>query len=163
MCTVLESHIQDPSPPDEILIPEDPPPPPDISEDCFDTLLVKNNDQTIYSACITENPPATITSTGKSLEVVLMASKPITPQRGVLFYYTAVGCAAPAAPADGYLVFRNDTVAGFSCCVGFVFPDTGKRERVISCLGHEWDAVLPFPDCESKFYKTLRNLFKLIS
>lgn len=84
--------------------------------------------------------------------MVLVASKSMTPQRGVLFYYTAVGCAAPPPPVDGYLIFRNDSVASFSCCVGFVFPDTGERERVISCLGHEWDAVLPFPDCESKFY-----------
>lgn len=146
----IESHIQDPSPPDDIVIPEDPPPPPDFSRDCLDFLLVKNNGQIIYSACASEDPPATVASTRESLEVVLVSSKPITPQRGVLFYYTAVGCAAPLPPADGYLIYRNDSVAGFSCCVGFVFPDTGEREKVITCLGHEWDTVLPFPDCESK-------------
>lgn len=129
-------------------------------ESCSDAVEVSDRDQILYSTCEQQEPPIEVISLGDSLDITLVPSRieNVVPSRGVLFYYTAVGCPTPSAPKDGYLVYRNDTAAVFRCCVGFAFPDTRSRSRVIKCLGHRWDIELPFPDCGSKsFYFKIKN------
>lgn len=124
---------------------------PSPAHHCTDLLEVHDRGSVVYSSCSSEEPSTEISSMSNSLEVVLVTSPEVlVPRRGVLLYYTAVGCPTPRPPADGYLVFRNDTVAEFMCCVGFVFPDIRKRTRFIRCLGYRWDVPLPIPDCTSK-------------
>jgi hypothetical protein len=65
------------------------------------------------------------------------------------FLFAALGCPPLKTPEDGYLVDRNATHAQYMCCVGFVFPDTSRRERYLHCEnGNVWTTDLP--DCISK-------------
>lgn len=116
----------------------------------MDNLTIKDSGQVIFTSCEDFNLPLTISSTTDLLEVVLSSTRVFTPRRGVLFHYTAVGCPTPQPPKDGYLVYRNATSAEYSCCVGFSFPPANERTRTINCMGHRWDAELPFPDCKSE-------------
>jgi hypothetical protein len=87
------------------------------------------------------------------MEVVLASTHSLMPLRGILVHYTAVGCSTPDAPEDGYLVYRNDTVAEFRCCVDLTFADNGEKTKIINCLGAHWDVDLPLPNCTSETSK----------
>jgi len=65
-------------------------------------------------------------------------------------FFAALGCPPLKTPADGYLVDRNATHAQYMCCVGFIFPDTSRRDRSLYCQnGNTWTTDLP--DCISKW------------
>lgn len=89
-------------------------------------------------------------SDGEVLEVALVSAHALVPLRGVLIYYTAVGCSTPDPPEDGYLVYRNETAAEYRCCINLAFEDDGQRTKVINCVGAHWDVELPLPNCTSK-------------
>ncbi|KAF5303079.1 hypothetical protein FQR65_LT08410 [Abscondita terminalis] len=127
---------------------------------CSDLLEISDRGQILYSTCIQQEPPVEIVSLDDSLDIVLMPSKTesVLPTRGVLLYYTAVGCPTPNPPRDGYLVYRNDTIAEYSCCVGYTFPDINKRNRIIKCMGYQWNASLPLPDCTLNYVKSRPHL-----
>ncbi|XP_031342848.1 seizure 6-like protein isoform X2 [Photinus pyralis] len=122
---------------------------PNLSK-CSDIVEVSDRGQILYSTCEQHEPPLEITSLDDTLDVTLIPSpkENLLPRRGIMFYYTAVGCSTPIAPKDGYLVYRNDTVAEYSCCVGYAFPDTRIRSRIIKCLGYRWNTTVPLPDCK---------------
>ncbi|XP_018562122.1 signal peptide, CUB and EGF-like domain-containing protein 2 [Anoplophora glabripennis] len=117
-------------------------------EECTDILQIKDTGQVIYSTCRQQNPPAKVISGSESIEVVLTSRDYFNPLRGFLMHYTAVGCPMPNLPQDGYLVYRTDELAIFSCCVGYYFPDTGKRTKSLRCLGAYWNISLPILDCQ---------------
>ncbi|KAK9888599.1 hypothetical protein WA026_000834 [Henosepilachna vigintioctopunctata] len=122
---------------------------PSNQDDCTkDHLEIIDSDIVVYSTCQQREPPEEIISISDSLEVVLTSSQRLTPLRGILLYYTALGCPTPIPPADSYLVFINDTFAVFSCCVGYVFPDTGTKSRELHCWGSKWNEMMPLPNCE---------------
>ncbi|XP_071442835.1 uncharacterized protein [Hetaerina americana] len=85
------------------------------------------------------------------------ASGSLFPKRGLLFHYKALGCRwpPPRAPKDGYLVSQNASAVHYMCCVGFKFPDSGRREREIRCDEQRglWRVLEPselselLPDC----------------
>ncbi|KAL3283040.1 hypothetical protein HHI36_006198 [Cryptolaemus montrouzieri] len=130
------------------VIVDNPATPGDCTEDHLEIL---DSDIVVYSTCHQREPPAEIISVSESLEIILASSQRLTPQRGILLHYTAVGCPTPIPPADSYLVFINDTFAVFSCCVGYVFPDTGTKSRQLSCEGSKWNEMMPLPNCEGEF------------
>ncbi|KAF2881661.1 hypothetical protein ILUMI_24518 [Ignelater luminosus] len=134
-------------------------------EDCSDLLEVSDSGQTLYSTCEQQEPPIQVTSLGDTLDITLHPSptESLLPRRGVLFYYTAVGCPTPSAPKDGYLVYRNDTAAEYSCCIGYAFPDIKKRRRIIKCLGHKWDVSIPLPNCDNTTLVIEENNSGLVS
>ena len=102
------------------------------------------------ATCRPQEPPLEVLSEGEFMEVVLVSRHSLTPRRGILVHYTAVGCPTPEAPEDGYLVYRNETAAEYSCCVNRVFEDDGRKTKVVQCLGARWDIDLPLPNCTSK-------------
>ena len=102
------------------------------------------------ATCRPQEPPLEVLSDGEFMEVVLVSRHSLTPRRGILVHYTAVGCPTPEAPEDGYLVYRNETAAEYSCCVNRVFEDDGRKTKVVQCLGARWDIDLPLPNCTSK-------------
>jgi hypothetical protein len=68
----------------------------------------------------------------------------------ITFSSTALGCPPLKTPEDGYLVDHNVSHAQYMCCVGFVFPDTSRRDRSLHCeSGHTWSTDLP--NCVSKY------------
>ncbi|KAF5281537.1 hypothetical protein FQA39_LY05072 [Lamprigera yunnana] len=122
---------------------------PNINQ-CADVLDISDKGQSLHSTCTQQEPPIEIISLDESLNITLIPSRTesLLPTRGVLLYYTAVGCLTPNPPHNGYLVYRNNNIAEYSCCVGYVFLDTHSRGRTIKCLGYKWDTVLPMPDCK---------------
>ncbi|KAK5645644.1 hypothetical protein RI129_004108 [Pyrocoelia pectoralis] len=95
---------------------------------CSDVVEISDKGQILYSTCEQQEPPLEITSLDDTLDITLIPSptENVLPRRGIL----------------------NDTVAEYSCCVGYVFPDTKIRSRKIKCLGYKWNVVLPLPDCQ---------------
>ncbi|XP_023706997.1 uncharacterized protein LOC111864168 isoform X1 [Cryptotermes secundus] len=114
---------------------------------CTDRLTVEEEDRELLSVCGEKEESIVIESDGGGLDVfVSIRSKNIFPKRGVLFQYKALGCPPLKTPADGYLVDRNASHAQYMCCVGFVFPDTSRRDRSLYCEnGYMWTTDLP--DC----------------
>ena len=47
--------------------------------------------------------------------------------------YWSVGCATPRDPGFGYMVYRNDSHATFSCSLGHVFTSNLERAKTITC------------------------------
>ncbi|XP_044750148.1 uncharacterized protein LOC123310661 [Coccinella septempunctata] len=126
---------------------------PPTEGDCTkDRLEIIDSEILVYSTCHQKEPPKEYLSLSDSLEIVLYSSQRLTPLRGILLHYTAVGCPTPVPPADSYLVYINDTFAAFSCCVGYVFPDTGTKTRQLTCEGSTWSEIMPLPNCEQLEY-----------
>ncbi|XP_045470050.1 uncharacterized protein LOC123677524 [Harmonia axyridis] len=122
---------------------------PQTEDDCTgDRLEIIDSDIVVYSTCHQKEPPKEYLSISETLEIVLYSSQRLTPLRGILLHYTAVGCPTIIPPADSYLVHIDDTSATFSCCVGYVFPDTGSRSRELICEGSSWSETMPLPNCE---------------
>lgn len=119
--------------------------------DCTDVLEIKEDEQVVYSTCRMENNPVKLLPTSENIEIVLKSRRKFTPRRGILIHYNIMGCRTPEPPEDGYLLYRNETVAEFRCCVGFAFPDTGRRTKILHCLNSVWDTTLPLFNCQSKF------------
>ncbi|CAH0557808.1 unnamed protein product [Brassicogethes aeneus] len=116
--------------------------------DCSDYLEIQDDTQVVYTSCVQEHPPIVLTSFTEDFTIVLKSQNDFNPRRGFFIHYSALGCPMPELPEDGYLVYRNDTAAVFHCCVGFHFPDTGARRKVISCEGDRWNETLPLMNCE---------------
>ncbi|ENN77455.1 hypothetical protein YQE_06279, partial [Dendroctonus ponderosae] len=129
-----------------------------LQEDCKDTLEIKDSGQTIFSTCSQNDPPSEVISATESVEVVLTSRQLINPRRGVLIYYSSVGCLPVSAPKQAFLVFQNQSVASYSCCKGYVFPDTQTENRTIKCYGDSWNVSLPLLDCESNARQLGRHL-----
>ncbi|KAJ3632746.1 hypothetical protein MTP99_009734 [Tenebrio molitor] len=125
------------------------------ADDCTDRLEVIDSGQVIGRTCKQQEPPFEILSDSEFMEVVLASTHSLMPLRGILVHYTAVGCSTPDAPEDGYLVYRNDTVAEFRCCVDLTFADNGEKTKIINCLGAHWDVDLPLPNCTSETKKLI--------
>ena len=76
---------------------------------------------------------------------VKTATKTIFPRRGMLAEFWPLGCASPRETVDdGYLLWRNDTTAVFSCSAGSVFVPEMRRERALRCVAEgshapHWD------------------------
>ncbi|XP_021928029.1 uncharacterized protein LOC110833839 isoform X3 [Zootermopsis nevadensis] len=113
--------------------------------ECIDRLTVREGNRQRLSLCGEREETIVIESEGEGLDVsVSIRSKNIFPKRGVLFQYKALGCPPLKTPEDGYLVDHNASHAEYMCCVGFVFPDTSRRDRRLYCEGgHTWSTVLP--------------------
>ncbi|KAJ8971863.1 hypothetical protein NQ317_008539 [Molorchus minor] len=126
-------------------------------KECTDILKIIDTGQVIYSTCRQEDPPTEVISGTETVDVILTSTAVINPRRGVLLYYTAVGCPTPVTPQNGYLVHRTDEIAEFSCCGGYTFPDTGSRTKSLKCLGAHWNSSLPLLDCEMTYF-TIHNL-----
>ncbi|XP_048520500.1 uncharacterized protein LOC109537501 isoform X1 [Dendroctonus ponderosae] len=136
-----------------------------LQEDCKDTLEIKDSGQTIFSTCSQNDPPSEVISATESVEVVLTSRQLINPRRGVLIYYSSVGCLPVPAPKQAFLVFQNQSVASYSCCKGYVFPDTQTENRTIKCYGDSWNVSLPLLDCEKPEVSQailLQNSVKLV-
>ncbi|XP_030752445.1 uncharacterized protein LOC115879666 isoform X2 [Sitophilus oryzae] len=116
--------------------------------DCKDVLQIKDTNQVIFSTCKQGYPPDEIRSGSESVEVVLRSRHEINARRGVLIYFQTVGCQVPEPPKQGYLVSKNDSYASFTCCRGYLFPDTRTKSRTIECQGVNWNISLPLLDCE---------------
>ncbi|XP_065164382.1 uncharacterized protein [Atheta coriaria] len=127
-------------------------------DDCVDLFEVKEVDNSIFSSCNEQEPLRELITLSDSVDITLRASESLVARRGVLVHYAAVGCATPASPKDGYLVYRNDSTAVFTCSVGYVFADTLERNREIQCQGHRWQEKLPLANC-IKLSSTLKDLF----
>ena len=54
-------------------------------------------------------------------------------RRGFLLEWWSVGCATPRDPGFGYMGYRNDSHATFSCSLGHVFTSTLERSKTITC------------------------------
>lgn len=126
-------------------------------------MEIIDSDNVIYSSCDQTEPPKEITSTGDSLDIKLITHEILIPRRGILIQYTAVGCETPLPPKHGYLVYRNDTTAVFSCCIGYIFAESKSRILNLICLGRAWNYKLPLPECKSKYaYHFNPNCFPLL-
>ncbi|XP_068083513.1 uncharacterized protein [Anabrus simplex] len=114
---------------------------------CTDHLTVVENDRTVLSTCGDEADLIQILSESNTLEVTITtASKKMFPKRGVLAHYKAIGCVHPSPPHDGYVIYRNETFGEYMCCVGYAFPDTLEKTRVLQCINNNtWNNTLP--DC----------------
>lgn len=115
---------------------------------CSDILEIKDTGQVIYSTCYQDHPPSEVISGTESIEIVLSSSHKINPRRGVLIHYRAVGCPEINIPNDAYLVYRNNSLMIFSCCLGYQFPDTGTRIKSVGCHGAFWNSSLPNLHCQ---------------
>lgn len=74
------------------------------------------------------------------------------PKRGILLEYWLSGCPTPREPGFGYLNYRNDTHATFSCSLGHVFAANLERTKTIACdavSGHWSDASADMTSCVS--------------
>ncbi|KAJ9574704.1 hypothetical protein L9F63_008139 [Diploptera punctata] len=122
---------------------------------CTDVLKVTEDDRELLSMCGEKEDPLVLESTGTALDVIVsIRSKKVFPKRGVLFQYKALGCPPLTPPKDGYEVDRNISDAHYMCCVGFVFPDTMRRERSLHCENQNtWSMDLP--DCINIILPTL--------
>lgn len=114
-------------------------------------MEIIDSERVVYKSCDQSEPPKEVVSTGDTLEIKLITNEILIPRRGILIQYTAVGCETPLPPKHGYLVFRNDTTAIFSCCIGYIFPKLRSRILNLNCIGRAWNYQLPLPQCISKF------------
>ncbi|XP_043234850.1 uncharacterized protein LOC122388114 isoform X2 [Amphibalanus amphitrite] len=112
---------------------------------CTDFLRVSEGRRVLSLECGALQESRVVTSRGPEVTVTLWGQgQALFPHRGALVEFTAVGCPTPPPPRDGYLVFRNETHAFFSCCVNFVFGDTLVKERLLRCVdGRGWSVSLP--------------------
>lgn len=115
---------------------------------CADVLEIKDTEQVIYSTCQQEHPPSEIISGTESIEIVLSATQTINPRRGVFIHFAAIGCPDIEIPQDAYLIYRNNNLMVFSCCLGYTFPDTRTRIKTIGCQGALWNSSLPLLHCQ---------------
>ena len=58
--------------------------------------------------------------------------------RGFLLEYWSVGCATPRDPGFGFMNYRNDSHATFSCSLGHVFTSNLERTKTIFCMEDQW-------------------------
>ncbi|KAK7074502.1 hypothetical protein SK128_018083, partial [Halocaridina rubra] len=115
-------------------------------DECRDSLLVTEGSKQLLTRCGEINQPISITSEGSSLNITLNAYDDLSPKRGYIAHFQALGCESPDMPQDGYRAYRNATHAEYWCCVHHVFPDTLSRKRILKCnRGHAWNDTLP--DC----------------
>lgn len=63
----------------------------------------------------------------------------IYPKRGFLAEFWPLGCSNPVEPMDGYLQYRNDTIAVYSCSLGHIFLPSLERHKEVHCRNREWD------------------------
>nr|CAH0110972.1 unnamed protein product [Daphnia galeata] len=117
--------------------------------ECKDVLTVTEHSRLLLNKCGQVEEPLVIESSTDEINITLSVKSHFIPKRGLLAYFTAMGCPTPRVPKQGYLVSgSNSSRAEFICSVDHVFPDTGLRFRNLTCLdqeGHRWNEDLP--DC----------------
>ncbi|XP_018325770.1 uncharacterized protein LOC108737429 [Agrilus planipennis] len=120
-------------------------------ENCSDIFQIKESKHVLLSSCLQEESFVEVLSAGNEIEILLKPSsnEELLPRRGVLFHYTAVGCATPFTPKNSHFLGRNDSTAEFSCDIDFAFPDTHLRTKFIKCIENKWDSNIPLPDCDN--------------
>ena len=69
-------------------------------------------------------------------------TKTIFPRRGILAEFWPLGCATPREPGDGYLQFRNDSHATYSCSIGHLFLPALERTKTVLCAGRAWSQAV---------------------
>ena len=104
---------------------------------CQDSVVVAHNDEVLVDVCGELDQPKVVVAEGREVEVKMKTEsnkqQQLYPRRGVLIKYTPVGCATPAAPADGFMLDRNGSHAQLSCNSGHVFTSTLTSSKIISC------------------------------
>ncbi|XP_046646949.1 uncharacterized protein LOC124336997 isoform X2 [Daphnia pulicaria] len=117
--------------------------------ECKDVLTVTEHSRLLLNKCGQVEEPLVIESSSDEINITLSVKSHFIPKRGLMAYFTAMGCPTPRVPKQGYLVTgSNSSRAEFICSVDHVFPDTGLRFRNLTCLdqeGHRWNEDLP--DC----------------
>lgn len=139
--------------------------------ECKDVLTVTQDKRLLLNKCGEVEEPLVVESSGDELNLTLSVKSAFIPKRGLLAFFTAIGCPTPRVPKQAYLVSgSNSSRAEFICCVDHVFPDTGLRQRNLTCLdqeGHRWNEDLP--DCvdvkqiEASGNKTLIHILRRAS
>ncbi|KAI9557883.1 hypothetical protein GHT06_014635 [Daphnia sinensis] len=117
--------------------------------ECQDVLTVMEHSRLLLNKCGDVEEPLVIETSADEVNITLSVKSKFQSKRGLMAYFTAMGCPTPRIPKQGYLVSgSNSSRAEFLCSVDHVFPDTGIRSRNLTCLsqeGHRWNEDLP--DC----------------
>ncbi|KZS11422.1 Uncharacterized protein APZ42_024208 [Daphnia magna] len=117
--------------------------------ECQDVLTVMEHSRLLLNKCGDVEEPLVIEASADEINITLSVKSKFQSKRGLMAYFTAMGCPTPRIPKHGYLVGgSNSSRAEFLCSVDHVFPDTGIRSRNLTCLsqeGYRWNEDLP--DC----------------
>ena len=89
--------------------------------ECKDVVIVTENSRLLLNKCGEIEEPLVIESSGDELNVTLQLKSQFIPKRGLLAYFTAMGCPTPKIPNKAHLVSgSNSTRAQFSCSADHV-------------------------------------------
>ncbi|RWS08680.1 mannan-binding lectin serine protease 2-like protein, partial [Dinothrombium tinctorium] len=112
---------------------------------CTDKLIVQEKDEKLLEICgnsLENLRKGNLRSTGNRLSV-RFESTAFLPLRGVFLRYSLQGCPSLPIPKKGHLVFRDENIAVYNCCLNHVFEDTKEATKYLHCLhGIEWNATL---------------------
>lgn len=89
--------------------------------ECKDVVTVTENSRMLLNKCGEIEEPLVIESAGDELNLTIQINSQFIPKRGLMAYFTAMGCPTPKVPNKAYLVSgSNSSRADFSCCVDHV-------------------------------------------
>jgi len=110
---------------------------------CVDTLHISDSTNGALNVCGQDLANLLeVRSVDNKITITFNASS-FTPARGVLLRYSLQGCPTISAPPKGHLLYRNDTIAQYTCCKDHVFEDTRQLTRILYCVhGLEWNATV---------------------
>ncbi|TRY79437.1 hypothetical protein TCAL_13183 [Tigriopus californicus] len=108
--------------------------------ECTDSISVSERGKTLLRMCGESNEDIMLLSDGYTLDVNMdTRTNTIYPKRGFLAEFWPLGCPNPVGPMDGYLQYRNDTIAVYSCSLGHIFLPSLERYKQVRCWNREWD------------------------